>query len=227
MALFATINGQRILTARLHVPYAGLWFVDVQLDQAVTVAGSAVVTLGRLELRGVVAPARSGAFQDRRRVRVVAGAGGWLRRCSARQMHNTQGVTLRSAVTSLAADVGETFDPTTLSGKLGSSYFIRQAAPASRVLEQLLGSTPWWVDYQGVTRAGARTRVETPEEGCQLLDFNEREKVAELALDDPTAVVVGSVLRGRLERPLLVRELRIEMSKAALRASAVGEELAA
>ncbi|WP_437623393.1 hypothetical protein [Sorangium sp. So ce1151] len=225
MALFATINGERVLTARFHVPFAGLWFVDVELDRGVALAGAAVVRLGALELRGVVAPARSGAFQGRGRVRVVAGAGGWLRRCKARQFYNPNaGVTLRSAVTALAADVGETFDPTGLSGRLGA-YFIRQAAPASRVLQQLLGATPWWVDYQGVTRSGLRAAVDAPDGAYQLLDFDERAKVAELAIDDLAAVVVGSVLRDRLERPLVVRELHVEMSKGALRASAAGREL--
>ncbi|WP_437606252.1 hypothetical protein WMF20_35370 [Sorangium sp. So ce834] len=224
MALFASVNGYRVLSAALYVPHAGLWYADLDVDLAQGLSGAAVVNLGALELRGTVNVSRSGAFQERSRVRVVAGAGGWLKRCKPREFHNDAGVTVRSAVTALAADVGETFDPTTLSGRL-DAVFVRQAAPASRVLEQILGDTPWWVDYQGITRAGQRPRVETPEKAYQLLDFDERAKVAELALDDPGAVVVGSVLRGRLARPLLVRELRIEMSKNTLRASAVGEEL--
>ncbi|WP_437647873.1 hypothetical protein [Sorangium sp. So ce362] len=225
MALFATINGERVLTASLHVPYGGLWCADVELDQPRTLAGAAIVKLGGLELRGVIAPARSGAFQGRARVRVIAGAGGWFRRCKARQFyHVSAGVTLRSAVTALAADVGETFDPTGLNARIGH-YFIREAAPASRVLAQLLGSTPWWVDYPGITRAGQRPAVEPAEGAYQLLDFDERWKVAELALDDPAQVVIGSVLRDRLERPLAVRELHFEMTRGALRASAFGREL--
>ncbi|WP_437958597.1 hypothetical protein WME76_02305 [Sorangium sp. So ce119] len=225
MALFATINGDRVLTASLHVPFSGVWSADVELDQAKTLAGAAVVKLGGLELRGVVDPARSGAFQGRARVRVVAGAGGWFKRCKPRPFHHAGGgLTLRSAVAALAADVGETFDPTGLTGRLGT-HFAREAAPASRVLEQLLGSTPWWVDFSGITRAGQRPEVEAADGAYQVLDFDERRKVAELALDDPAQVVIGTVLRDRLDRALVVRELHFEMSSGALRASAFGREL--
>ncbi|WP_437285663.1 hypothetical protein [Sorangium sp. So ce406] len=226
MTFFASINGHRVLTASVHVPFAGLWYADVELDEAHELSGAAVVKLGPLELRGTVLPPFSGTFQLGTRARVVAGAGGWSRRCKARHFHNDAGVTLRSVLTATAADVGENFDVAGIDGRLAVD-FVREAAPASRVLRQLLGTTPWWVGYDGTTQAGQRAQVETSDKAYELLSFDPRAKVAELAVDDPGAVEVGSVLRARLDRPLVVQQLDVEMSKGALRVSAWGKELAA
>ncbi|WP_437671534.1 hypothetical protein [Sorangium sp. So ce131] len=226
MTLFATINGHRVLTARVHVPFAGLWYADVELDDAEQLSGAAVVKLGSLELRGTVLAPFSGTFQLSTRVRVVAGAGGWSRRCKARHFHNDAGVTLRSVLTATAADVGETFDLAGIDGRLAVD-FVREAGPASRVLRHLLGATPWWVGYDGTTRAGLRPQVEASGKDYELLNFDPRAKVAELAVDDPAAVEIGSVLRARLDCPVVVQQLDVEMSKGALRVSAWGQELAA
>jgi hypothetical protein len=135
-------------------------------------------------------------------------------------------VTLRSVLNATAADVGESFDTAGLDGRLAVD-FVREAAPASRVLGQLLGSTPWWVGYDGTTRAGQRSQVEVSDRAYELLSFDPRTKMAELAVDDPGAVGIGSVLRARLDRPVVVRQLDVEMSKGALRVSAWGQEVAA
>ncbi|WP_437982922.1 hypothetical protein [Sorangium sp. So ce117] len=226
MTLFASINGLRVLTASVHVPFAGLWYADVELDEEQPLSGAVVVKLGPLELRGSVLAPFSGTFQLSTRVRVVAGAGGWSRRCKARHFHNDAGVTLRSVLTATAADVGESFDTAGVESRLAVD-FVRQIAPASRVLRQLLGATPWWVGYDGTTRAGQRAQVEVSDKAYELLSIDPRAKVAELAVDDPGAVEIGSVLRARLDRPLMVRQLDVEMSKGALRVSAWGQELAA
>lgn len=75
----------------------------------------------------------------------------------------------------------------------------------------------------GITRIGPRETVEVTAP-YDLLDFDPREKIATLAVDDPGAIVVGSVLRDRLRSPLLVRQLELEVSKGALRLTAWGKE---
>lgn len=225
MTLFSTINGHRVTTASLRVPYAGLWIADVELDTAVQLSGAATVELGALELRGTVVPEHTGIFGATSVARVIAGAGGWVRSVAAKHYHNDAGVTVATVALDTAQAVGETLDVSGVAGRIIGIDFVRAAGPASRVLEQLLPSTPWWVDYQGTTRTGVRAQIESAANAYELLSFDPRDKIATLALDDPGAVVIGSVLRARLARPLVVRQLDIEVSKGALRAYAWGVEL--
>lgn len=224
MTAFCSINGRRATSANVRVPFAGLWVADVDLDDEAELSMSAIVRVGELELRGVVAATYSGSFGLSSRYRVVAGTGGWFKRLTPRHYHNDAGVKRSTVLLDAAREVGE--ELVLLEGveaRIGPD-FVRQAAPASRILEQVLPQIPWWVDYGGVTRVGARKASEVTA-AYDLLAFDPRSKVATLALEDPSAVGVGSILRGRLHRPLLVRSVELQLTKGALRMVVSGKEL--
>ncbi|AUX23350.1 uncharacterized protein SOCEGT47_038730 [Sorangium cellulosum] len=107
MPLFATINGHRATTARLHVPYAGVWTAELELDAAVDLSGAVAVKLGALELRGAVFAPRTGTFGETTAVRVVAGAGGWARTVPAKHYHNDAGISVATVAVDTAQSVGE------------------------------------------------------------------------------------------------------------------------
>jgi hypothetical protein len=67
------------------------------------------------------------------------------------------------------------------------------------------------VDYAGVTQTGPHPSVDAS--AYDLLHYDARNHVAELACDDVSKVVVGSILRGRLSAPQVVRSLEIKITK--------------
>lgn len=225
MTLFTSINGLRVTAVVVRVPFAGVWFADVDLDDEVALAGAVVVRVGSLECQGTLLRSFSGSFELASRCRVVGGAGGWAKRLTPRHYHNDARVKVSTVVRDAAREVGEKIELVGgFDGRLEVD-FVRQAAPASRVLEQVLGAAAWWVGYDGITRAGPREQVEVSG-SYELLDFDPRAKVATLAVDDPSAIVIGSILRNRLRRPLVVRQLELEVTRGALRLTAWGREVA-
>src|SRR5262249_23293339 len=108
-------------------------------------------------------------------------------------------------------------------GPLGVD-FPRQSAPASRILAQLFPSTPWWVGYDGVTTIGPHPSAEVTT-SYDLLDFDPRHQIATVACDDPGAIGIGSILRDRLNAPLVVRRIELAVAKDALRMKLWGREV--
>src|SRR5262249_49558900 len=159
-----------------------------------------------LSLRGTVAPAFSGVFELALQVRVVGGAYGWQKCVPAKPFHNDAGVKRSSVALDIARQVGETLNLLDGVDCPLPADFVRQAAPASRVLEQLFPSTPWWVGYDGSTVVGARAPAEVTG-SFDLIDYDPRQKVATVACDDPGAIVIGSIVRDRLRAPLSVRSI--------------------
>jgi hypothetical protein len=223
MSVFATIGGVRATTARLCVPFSGVWFADLDLDGDAELAGAVTVQLGALTLQGTVLGGFSGAFGLGARYRVVGGAGGWTKIVKARHYHNDAGVKLGDVAATTASETGESITVAAESDRRLAADFVRAAVPASRVLAGLLGAVPWWVGYDGKTQAGPRRSVEVTAD-YELLDFDPRHRVATVACDDPGAIVIGAVLRDRLSVPLAVREITLIVGKEALRMALWGQE---
>ncbi len=216
------INGHRVTRMVVSVPFSGVWSVEADYDQRLPVdqlEGRVDVQLGPTLLRGTLDPLLTGSFQLSSRCHVHGGAAAWSQQVPARAYHSDAGVRSKLVLDDLAREVGETWGtqvPPLVS--LGND-FVRQAGPASRVLLQVLGTTPWWVDYAGVTHAGVRAQAEIVGQ-YEILDFDARFKVATIALDDPGAIGIGSVLRARLDEPRVVRELTINVTPDQVRVKA-------
>jgi hypothetical protein len=150
-AAFATLDGQRFTRASVVIPAVGPWSADVELPGEVAVSSRPVLTFGGLSLTGAVY--RTTPFAGGRTVRIVGGAGGWRATVAAQSYSLPGAVTLSLVLGDLAAACGET-------AKLAAdstigSYFLRESAPAARILTQLVGRQGWWIDPAGVTQVGA------------------------------------------------------------------------
>lgn len=224
--VFAAVNGQRLTELRLMVGLSGPWVAECDFEAEPDVSGRVRLEVGALALSGTVDQAANGVFGMRRKARIVGGAGGWARSVEPKAYHNDAGVKARLIAEDAARAVGETLgDIVPRAERVGKDY-VRQVGPASRALEDVLGGVPWWVDYEGVTHAGARPSEELSASAYEVLAYDPRERVATLAVDDPGAVRVGSILTKRIERPQAVRslELRVTPDELRLRAYCGGLE---
>lgn len=211
MRAYATVDGEPLVSARVHVPSRGPWFADVEFESAPELSGRVTLRLGELELVGTIDPSHDGTHAGHRRSRIVAGAGGWGTLLAPKAYHNDAGVRARTVAQDAAREAGEELaDDPLLEERVGVDY-VRQAGPASRVLEDVLRGAGWWVDYDGVTRVGTRTATTVAANTYEVLEYVPDERVVVLAVDDLRAVGVGSVLTERLDTPQTVSELEINV----------------
>jgi hypothetical protein len=210
---FATLGGFPAAHVVVHVPATGPWWADVDFVEEPTLsAGPITLALGALELVGTVDPRAGGTFGLQRRMRLVAGGGGWATLLVAKAWHNDAGIRARTIAEDAARLAGETlggFAP--VSERIGVDY-VRQAGPASRVLEDVIGGAEWWVDYDGVTQVGARAASPAAAGAYELVEYNPRTRLAVLAMDDLGAVGIGTVLSERLDELQTVRELVVDVT---------------
>lgn len=149
--MFCSINGQRVTDLTLTIPARGLWTADAALDNVIEFTGTAVtLVLAGLTLVGSVV--RSGNYSGTGTLRLVGGKGGWRNQIAKRFYQNPNGIKLTPILTDAARDAGETItiDADTTLGL----FFVREEAPACRVLNQLCDS--WYVQNDGTTRVGQR-----------------------------------------------------------------------
>ncbi len=227
MTAYANVDGHTCIEAVLHVPNVGPWWADVVFEGAPEVSGAVVFALGDLQLHGTVDLSADGTFGEQRRSRIVAGGGGWATLVTAQHYHSEAGVRALGVAQDAARLAGETlgtFAPAVDS--IGADY-TREAGLASRVLEDVIGGTPWHVDYSGQTIVGTRATAEADAADYQVLDFNPRENLVTLAIDDLETVGIGSILSEGLDNPLTVRELEVRVSVDASRTTAWGGGTAA
>jgi hypothetical protein len=222
---FISVAGKRATSGTLELPYSGAWIADVKFDELITLTGVVSVTFGKLTLRGTIDPNFSGGFQLGSVARIVAGADGWRKIIPAKPYHNDAGIRATVIATDIARQVGETLATQGDVGRVGVDY-VSQRGPASWVLDSLYPL--WWVDAAGVTQLRASTvrpPVEVAASAYDLLTYDPGSKVATLALDDPSLVGIGTVIRGRLEAPIVVRALSLTVEKSALRVNVWGAPL--
>lgn len=212
-----SVAGNNARACMLQVPEFGVWIADVDFDSVVALSGRVTLVIGKAALSGTIDPAFSGTFGEATHVRIVAGAGGWSKLLPPKPYVNDAGVKLSNVLQDAASAVGETLILET--DRRMNAHYVRTTGPASRVLNLLAPS--WWVDYAGTTRVATRTTSEAS--GYDLLQFDARHKVAELGVDDPAQVGVGSILRGRLDVPLRVRAVLFKIDMLTCRASAWGD----
>lgn len=154
MALFASLGGARVTSARVSLAPHGCSVADVRLADADDLAvGALVLTLDKRSL--VMSVVRSDSFAGSRAARLVAGYGGWRRAVKGHPLYRgAAGVRLRSVLRDLAAEVGEVMG--TIVDRDVGAFFSRGMGPAARVLGVLVGREGWYVDDAGVTQATTR-----------------------------------------------------------------------
>ena len=216
---FVTVDGVPAQACRLVVGNVGAWHVMADLESDAPIGGRVPVRVGNLTLTGTVDAAFSGTYALQRRVRVVAGAGGWSEYAPERSYHNDAGVKARLIAEDAARAVGETIGSFVPAAERVGVDYVRQAGPAVRTLEDAAGpGVAWWVDYDGVTHVGVRPQQAIPESAYEVVAYDPRAHVATLAIDDPADVQIGSTIAGPLQTPAAVRQLEINVGTTEIRA---------
>lgn len=219
---YVSINGTRVTELRLRASNVGPWFVEADLESDADVPSApmaAKVEIGALKLVGTVDAGAVGTFGLQTKLRIVGGAGAWSKFVTAKGYHNDAGVKARTVADDLARELGETlgrFVPAR--ERLGRDY-ARPAGPASTVLEDIVNGAPWWVGYDGLTNVGPRPASTAAPGSYEVTAYDARSKIATIALDDPGAVRVGSILSERLDGPQTVRELELRVTPDEMRMS--------
>jgi hypothetical protein len=218
---YARANGQTVTKLRMLIGASGPWFVDLTLDgEAPGVSGRVTLELAGLRCVGTVPPAATGVHGGSREARLVAGGGAWGALLRPTGYHNDAQVKALNVAQDAAREAGEqlgSFAPER--ERVGIDY-VREAGPASRVLEDVIGSASWWVDFAGVTHVGARPSSTPPESGYEVVDYDPREQVVQLRLEDLTQVGIGAVLTKGLDGPKTVRDLEVVLDADELRVRA-------
>jgi hypothetical protein len=219
--LFASVDGHRLTSVRVLAGNIGPWSAECEFEEAPAISGRVTLTIGTLELSGTVLATQDGTFGLQRKCRIVAGASGWGHPLAPKGYHNDAGVKAKLVVEDAAREAGETlgtFVP--VAERIGVDY-ARQRGPASMALEDVIGDgVAWWVDYAGVTHVGPRPAVPIDKAMYQVLAFDPATRVVTLAVDDPGAVMVGSLLSERLDSPQVVRELELVVDGDSMRVTA-------
>ncbi len=150
MTIFAELNGIRVQTGTVTIPYHGIWHADVVLDQASELVGPLTLTVGNLVSKCVAF--RSGTVAGSTHVRLLGGAGGWMKLVTAKEYLSIFGVKFSLIAGDAAKEVGERVLITNdfSVGKV----FERQASFATRVLDMY--APLWWMRADGVTSTDAR-----------------------------------------------------------------------
>lgn len=149
---FAALNGRRVISGAITFPYYGAWVADVVLSVSDTIPTLSTLTLEDLTLSCAVY--RQFSFAGSRSARLVGGFGGWRKTIPAQAYQSAGGIKASLLLGDAAALVGEKVNVVT--DQTVGSLFVREAAPAQRLLRQLAGSL-WWVDSKGTTQVGPRT----------------------------------------------------------------------
>lgn len=155
---FAELNGSRVTSGTIALPYNGLWVADVQLDVPVVASGLVTLTLGGLSLKGSVF--RMNSFTGTTFARLVGGANGWGKAVPAKEYRSQFGVKFSTIAGDAARAVGETVS--VVADFTVGEFYERQNARAGRVLDTF--APVWWMRADGVTVVGdrANTNVTSP-----------------------------------------------------------------
>src|SRR5207247_41128 len=147
MSFYADIDGERILHARITVPYHGAWTVDAMLEHGVELGKAVTVKVGGLTLTGTTFAAFP--FAGKTSCRIVAGANGWPTILPPKAYFAATGVRRSLVLNDAARECGETlgaFDDATI-----GTAFVRLRFQAVRILAILSGES-WYVDFAGTTQ---------------------------------------------------------------------------
>ena len=216
---YVSVGGVPAQTIRVIVGNVGAWHVLADLESDAPLSGMVRVVIGGLVLVGTVDPAYDGVYDLQRKCRVVAGAGSWGHPVSSRGYHNDAGVKARLVADDVASAVGETIGTFTPAHERVGLDYAREAGPAVRTLEDAAGGVPWWVDYAGITHVGVRPPLPTADtNGYEVVAYDPRARIATLAILDPTAVSIGSVIANGLPEALPVRQFELTVNASETRA---------
>ncbi len=165
MADWASLNGSRIVTARISIPAYGAWTADVLVATDTTLSTTSSIVVGDLQLSGFAV--RQGPYAGAWSARIVGGRGGWRRIIPAQGYNSAAGISRSLLLKDAAALVGESV--VVGNDSIIGTLFTREFAPASRLLHQIAGSL-WYIDFNGITQVGVARTSTAIKSDFQVLD---------------------------------------------------------
>jgi hypothetical protein len=217
---YAKLAGKTCTTVRVVVGNVGPWFAECEVESDVAISGQVTLEISGQKFVGTVDANRSGTYGNDRKVRLVAGGGGWSRLLAAKNYHNDTRIKAKTVAEDAAREAGETLgDFVPAEERIGVDY-VREAGLASRVLEDVVGGVPWWVGYDGVTRVGTRATSKVAEKSYEVLAYDPVMRRVTLGVTDVAEVLIGSIVSKQLEAPQTIRELEIHLDAGELRINA-------
>lgn len=164
------VNGAPVASLRWSAPWSGVWVAELEMQDGLPAAPNGKVAIASpdgLALVGTVDDEESGAFGEKRHLRVLGGGGGWRKTVRAQHYHSDVGLPLASIVSTTAAEAGEA--ATVLVPSVVGTDFVRRAGPAAQIF--LDAGVDWWVGLDGVTRVGKRLPLPPPP-SLEIQDWN-------------------------------------------------------
>lgn len=200
----ATLAGQTVTHARVHIPAWGVSWVEAAIDtDEVPISGAAVFKMADLTIAGTIMSGGTGPA-GRARYRLAAGAGSWGKTVAEKSYANDAGIKASTVLGEAAKDCGETIDAATFPDtRLGPAY-AREKAPASRVLETVAPGR-WYVGEDGITRIGKRPQTVLPPD-VQIASIDRAFGTVEMSADSVAGLLPG-VLVENLEAVDILHEL--------------------
>ncbi len=146
-----TLNGTRVVSGVITIPFYGAWVADVVLSDAGHISTDVTLVVGDLALVGTIL--RQASFAASRSARIVGGSGGWRKELPSRGYSHFSGVKLSTVVGDAANECGERI---VLASDLSlGTHYARDEGTAQRVLELEVGGR-WWIDPDGTTQTKDR-----------------------------------------------------------------------
>lgn len=225
MSTIPNLHGHGIERLELSVPARGPWTASVLLvEEARDLPQRAVLDVGDVRLIGHAV--QSGEHAGARSLIVMGGAADWATIVRARPYQVETGVRALLVIQDLCRELQQELGTITPSAeRLAGQHYTRNATRASTVLESVIGTASWWIDYAGRLQVG--TRPTTPLKVYQLLGYDPANSVAELALDDLAGLSVGSQLGDGLDTPRTVSSYEVIVDSGGIRARCALAESAA
>lgn len=146
-----TLNGVRVVSGSITIPFYGACVADVVLSDSKEIPSSSTLAAGNLNL--TVTIVRQASFAASRSARILGGSAGWRKVLPSRGYSHLAGVKLSTVLGDAARECGETI-VIDVDRTIGTHY-ARDEGKAERVLELEIGGQ-WWVDPSGVTRTKDR-----------------------------------------------------------------------
>lgn len=164
MSDWASVNGVRLVSGSVCVPYRGLWEGDVVLATTTVLPPVTALTLGDLTM--VCAVLNPVTFGGQTSCRLIAGTAGWRKAIAARAYQNPGGVPLSVVLGDAASDCGELVSAAALSAAKSTvlgQFAVREAGPAAKTVLRQWCEPLWWADWSGALQLGSRST--TPASG--------------------------------------------------------------
>lgn len=211
-----TLNGRRVFDAEIYLTATGVSWLEASVDSATGMTGAATLVAPGLTFVGTIDSTSSGAFQEKLRVRVYAGAGGTRSSIGPRHYRGVGGIPISVPLADLLTASGETLHADA-DAALVARVLQAWARPAGRVdsaladLIETQGGGVWRIGEDGKLWVGTLAYAEQSF-AHQLIEHSTTMR---------TYVVASERLTARPGRTFLgqrISEVRYEISAGKTRA---------